>query len=76
MTRLILLVVVFAVLFFGIRAIARSFSDYFKTVDDDTRKRDRAESKRPDVIELKRDEDGVYRPRSGDETNKDDERRG
>ncbi len=59
--------------FLGVRRIWRDWSGQFKAVDKAVDKarhaRDLAERKRPDVIELKRNKDGVFRP-GGDESDR------
>ena len=65
--RVVVIVIIFAAIFLGARRIWRDWSGQFKAVDKARRDRDLAERKRPDVIELKRNKDGVFRPRDGDE---------
>lgn len=65
--RLLLFLVIAAAIFFGVRRIWRDWKGAFKAVDKARRERDLAERKRPDVIDLKRNEDGVFRPRDDGE---------
>jgi hypothetical protein len=71
MTAIALRIIIFAVLglaiYLGVRRIWRDWKGQFKAVDQARRERDLRERKRPDVIELKRNKDGVYRPGEGDE---------
>jgi hypothetical protein len=67
--RILVITFIIALVVLGARRIWRDWSGQFRKLDqeDDARRRarDLAERKRPDVIELKRDKDGTYRP--GDE---------
>lgn len=70
-TLVFLIVVVLVVI--GLRTIVRDWRRQFAAEDKAAQERrraqlerNRAEAKRPDVIDLKRGEDGVYRP--GDRT--------
>jgi hypothetical protein len=65
--RILIFVLVFGAIFLGARRIWRDWRNQFKAVDQARRERDLRERKRPDVIELKRNKDGVYRPGEGDE---------
>lgn len=60
--KLIVYVAIFAIIYFGIRKIWRDWTGHFKTVDEGKRQRDLKERERPDVITLKRDKDGTFRP--------------
>lgn len=60
--RFVLMAVLGAMIYFGIRGIWRDWTAQFRRDDELKRARDRRESKRPDVVELKRDKDGVFRP--------------
>jgi len=70
--RILLFTALALLIVFGIRRIWRDWSGKFKADEAEARQlrrqRDLAERQRPDVIELKRDEDGTYRPggRDGD----------
>lgn len=68
--RIVIFLIIAGAIFLGARRIWRDWRGQFKAVDKARRERDLRERKRPDVIELKRNKDGVYRP--GGE---DDERR-
>jgi hypothetical protein len=65
-TYVILRIVIFAIvvgaIFLGARRIWRDWKGQFKAVDQARRDRDLRERKRADVIELKRNKDGVFRP--------------
>ena len=79
MSGMFLRVLVFAfigiAIWLGVRKIWRDWTGQFKADDQEAkrlrRERDLRERAQPDVIDLKRDEDGTYRP--GD---KEDDRRG
>lgn len=64
--RLIIYVVIFAAIYFGLRRIWRDWKGHFAGLDRARHERDLRERARPDVIELKRDQDGVYRPGPGE----------
>ena len=61
--RVVIIGIIFAAIFFGARRIWRHWKGEFKAVDKARHERDLAERKRSDVIELKRNKDGVFRPR-------------
>lgn len=71
MSYVLLRIVIFAIIglaiFLGARRIWRDWTGQFKAVDQARRDRDLRERKRPDVIDLKRNKDGVYRPGGRDE---------
>lgn len=76
--RILVLIVIGALIYFGVRRIWRDWSGAFnrldKAEDERRRARDLAERERPDVIELKRDADGTFRPgedRDGPPNNRD-----
>ena len=60
--RILVLAIIFGAIFFGIRRIWRDWQKQFKAEDQAVRQRDLEERKRPDVITLKRDADGTFRP--------------
>jgi hypothetical protein len=66
MTGTILRILIFAAIilaiFWGVRKIWRDWSGQFKQIDKAKHERDLQERQRPDVITLKRDKDGKYRP--------------
>lgn len=49
-------------IYLGVRRIWRDWKGEFKAVDKQKRDRDLKERVRPDVITLKRDKDGTFRP--------------
>ncbi|RYE87118.1 MAG: hypothetical protein EOP19_05095 [Hyphomicrobiales bacterium] len=55
-------------IFWGVRRIWRDWTGEFKAADKARRARDLKERARPDVITLKRDKDGTFRP--GDDPDK------
>ena len=59
--RILIFLVIGVAVFFGARRIWRDWTRQFKTLDDADRKRDLKERRRPDVITLKRSDDGVFR---------------
>lgn len=70
MSFVVLRILVFAaiglMILLGVRKIWRDWTSKFKLDDEEARRirreRDLAERQRPDVIELKRDDDGTFRP--------------
>lgn len=74
MTGVLLRIIVFAAIglfiMYGVRKIWRDWTGKFKADEDDAyrrrRERDLSERQRPDVIDLKRDDDGTFRPKDGD----------
>lgn len=60
--RLIIYVAIAALIYFGVRRIIRDFKNQFRSDDKARRDRDLSERQRPDVIDLKRDRDGIFRP--------------
>lgn len=64
--RILLITALALLIFLGVRRIWRDWSGKFNADADEARRlrrqRDLAERQRPDVIDLKRDEDGTYRP--------------
>lgn len=64
--RILIIVALALLIIFGIRRIWRDWTSHFKRVATEeraeVRARGEAERRRPDVIELKRDSDGTYRP--------------
>lgn len=64
--RVILFLILAGVVFLGARRIWRDWTGQFKKLDEEdhkrVRERDLRERERPDVITLKRDNDGTYRP--------------
>ncbi|UXN70421.1 hypothetical protein N8A98_04275 [Devosia neptuniae] len=73
--RILIFAVVFGVIYLGIRKIWRDWKGQFKADDEATRQlrreRDLRERQQPGVIDLKRDNDGTFRPNGKD----DDKRR-
>lgn len=67
--RLLIFAVIIGAIYLGIRSILRDWKKRFQDLDKQARERDLKERKRPDVLELKRDKDGVYRP-GGDQDDK------
>lgn len=65
--RILLFVVIFAAIAFGVRRIWRDWTKQFKSEETEIRQRDLEERKRPDVITLKRDKDGTFRPPGSDD---------
>ncbi|HEV7276869.1 MAG TPA: hypothetical protein VGN80_11330 [Devosiaceae bacterium] len=60
--RVVIIVLIFGAIFLGVRRIWRDWTGQAKAVDQARRARDLQERARPDVIDLKRSDDGVYRP--------------
>lgn len=67
--RILLFLGLGLLIYLGIRRIWMDWSGKFKRDDEQARlarrQRDLAERQRPDVIDLKQDKDGTYRPRDG-----------
>jgi hypothetical protein len=64
--RLLIFAVIIGIVYFGIRKIIADWRGRFEDLDQQTHERDLKERQRPDVVELKRDKDGVFRPGDGD----------
>jgi len=60
--RLILYLIIFAAIYYGVRKIITDWRDRYKELDEQKHQRDLKERDRGDVIDLSPDEDGVYRP--------------
>lgn len=60
--RLLIFVAIFLAILWGVRRIWRDWKGQFKAVDKAKHERDLRERQRPDVITLKRDKDGKFRP--------------
>ena len=69
--RLLLFVGLGLLIYFGIRRIWKDWSNKFNHDAEEAkriaRERDRVERQRPDVIDLKRGDDGTYRPKGKDD---------
>ena len=69
--RILLITFLGLLIYFGIRRIWMDWSTKFKKDDEQARiarrARDLAERQRPDVIDLKQDKDGTYRPKDRDD---------
>ena len=59
--RLIIYAAIIGFIYFGARKIWRDWTAQFRTVDKQRHERDLSERARPDVIDLKRDGDGIFR---------------
>ena len=66
--RIAIFVGIALAIYLGVRRIWRDWKGEFKAVDKAKRERDLKERARPDVITLKRDKDGTFRP--GDDPDK------
>lgn len=60
--RILIFVAVILAILWGVRKIWRDWQGQFKAVDQARHERDLSERQRPDVITLKRDKDGKFRP--------------
>lgn len=73
--RILIFAIIFGVIYLGIRKIWRDWKGQFKSDDEAARQvrreRDLRERQQPGVINLKRDNDGTFRPNGKD----DDKRR-
>jgi len=65
--RLLILAIIMAIVWFGVRRIWRDWMGHFKSEDEAVRRRDLDERKRPDVITLERGRDGTFRPPDDDD---------
>ncbi len=72
--RILLFTLIALIIYFGIRRIWKDWSGKFKADEEEARllrrQRDLAERQRPDVIDLKRGDDGTYRPKGKDDADK------
>ena len=59
--RIIIYAAIIGFIYFGVRKIWRDWTAQFRTVDKHRHERDLNERARPDVIDLKRDGDGIFR---------------
>jgi hypothetical protein len=64
--RVLIFAIIGALVFWGVRRIWREWRGEAKRVDEAVRQRDLRERARPDVITLKRDKDGTFRPGDGE----------
>jgi len=60
--KLLTYVIIGSAIYFGIKRIINDWREQFRKSDQSVRDRDLKERERPDVMELKKDEDGVFRP--------------
>lgn len=65
--RIIIFVAIALAIWLGVRRIWRDWRGHFKAIDKARHTADLRERERPDVITLKRDKDGTFRP--GDDPN-------
>ncbi|SFZ86085.1 hypothetical protein SAMN02983003_3259 [Devosia enhydra] len=77
MFRVIVIILILGLIYFGLRRIWRDWSGRFRELDKAQRdqdlakrQRDLAERQRPDVIDLKRDKDGKFRPGGRDDADR------
>ena len=72
--RILLFTGLALLIYFGIRRIWKDWSNKFNQDAENARRlareRDRIERQRPDVIDLKQDQDGTYRPSGKDDADK------
>ena len=64
--RIVVLALIFGAIWWGVRRIWRDWTKQFRAEDQAVHRRDLEERKRPDVITLKRDKDGTFRPPDND----------
>ena len=60
--RIVLFAAIGLALYFGVRRIWRDWTKQFRKEEEAIHERDLEERARPDVITLKRDKDGTFRP--------------
>jgi hypothetical protein len=69
--RIIIFAIIGIAIWLGVRRIWRDWQGTFRNQDEEARRlrreRDLRERQQPGVIDLKRDEDGTYRPEDGDD---------
>lgn len=72
--RVLLFVGLALLIYFGVRRIWKDWSNKFNQDAEEAkrlaRERDKLERQRPDVIDLKRGDDGTYRPTGKDDADK------
>lgn len=64
--RILVIALIIGAVYLGVRRIWRDWQRQFKAEDKAIHKRDLEERQRPDVITLKRDKDGTFRPPDND----------
>ena len=68
--RIVIFAVIGIAIYLGVRRIWRDWTGQFKAEDEESRRlrreRDLRERQQPGVIDLKRDEDGTFRPGDDD----------
>lgn len=60
--RIVIFVAVIGAVIYGVRSIMNDWKKQFQKQDKQNRDQDLKERQRPDVLELERGDDGVYRP--------------
>ena len=65
--RILLYIIIFALIYFGVKRIILDWKEKFNHIDKQARERDKEMRKRDDVVELKKDKDGIFRPKKPDE---------
>jgi hypothetical protein len=60
--RLLVIALIGGAIYIGVRRIWRDWTKQFRSEEKALHERDLEERKRPDVITLKRDKDGTFRP--------------
>ncbi|HWA17460.1 MAG TPA: hypothetical protein VG757_00550 [Devosia sp.] len=64
--RIVIFMVIGIAIWLGLRRIFRDWTSQFRAEDKAVHERDLRERSRPDVITLKRDVDGTFRPPDND----------
>lgn len=64
--RLLIYAIIIGAIYFGIRRIINDWRQRFRAMDQQTRERDLKERDEPNVVDLKPDEDGIFRPKDDD----------
>lgn len=68
--RIVIFAIIGLAIYLGVRRIWRDWTGQFKAEDEEVRRlrreRDLRERQQPGVIDLKRDEDGTFRPGDND----------
>lgn len=64
--RILVIALIAGAIWLGVRRIWRDWTSQFRAEDKAVHERDLEERQRPDVITLKRDKDGTFRPPDSD----------
>ena len=62
--RVLIFIILFVLIYFGVRRIIRDWRERYQQLDKQKRERDLKERKRDDVVDLTPDKDGVFREKN------------